>query len=578
MLYTQREIQEVRTHIGDIIYARGEHADSAITMAAYLLFLAAKKSLTVTYHELMGGKLTDDPAVLSAAKYLLTEKAWEALQSTLLAVPVDLFKAVALQNTEDTCSTPESIIQLALALLSIKDGDNVADIGCGSGNFLTTAAQACPQAVYYGCDINAVAATISNIRSDLLARDNSEIKIDIQNYDAFALKPDLYRSFDRVFSNYPFNLRVGHAGGETYFSQEVQPTCSVRRVRSLDWLYNHLAVQLLSDDGKAVVIMTDGGLFNSLDREIRTTFVRNGWIEAVIRLPERLFRYTSLNTNLVILSKRNRSIRFVDASAICQKERRYNWLSDADIEQIVSLMHEDGVSSECVDLKTVMQNEAILTPSSYLHIKDDFVQALNPTPLSQVTEQVLRGAPITANEQDRIASQEPTDYQILMLANIQDGMVEPDLPYISEVGDRSRRYALQDGDLIVSKMTAPIKTAVVRVPKGKTIVANGNLYVLRLKQDRILPYYLQAYFASRSGQDALNAISTGTVIKNISVDALRKLEIPLLEMDVQQKIADAFEASLQELRMLENRKKRIISSIPDLFGTAVQSHGGGASA
>lgn len=64
----------------------------------------------------------------------------------------DAFKNVIFDNTEDTHSTPNSLIRLAQRVLNIDDNDSVADIGCGSGNFLTSTALTTPRASYYGCE------------------------------------------------------------------------------------------------------------------------------------------------------------------------------------------------------------------------------------------------------------------------------------------------------------------------------------------------------------------------------------------------------------------------------------------
>lgn len=76
---------------------------------------------------------------------------------------------------------------------------------------------------------------------------------------------------------------------------------------------------------------------------------------------------------------------------------------------------------------------------------------------------------------------------------------------------------------------------------------------------------MQAYFQSESGQRALESISNGIVLKSISVDALRKLEIPVPPMDLQKKIADEFEAKIHELAMLENRMKRVRRVLGSIF-------------
>ena len=51
--------------------------------------------------------------------------------------------------------------------------------------------------------------------------------------------------------------------------------------------------------------MSQRALINSIDTEIRKYFIENGFIEAIISLPERIFFETGIKTSLVVLSRDN---------------------------------------------------------------------------------------------------------------------------------------------------------------------------------------------------------------------------------------------------------------------------------
>lgn len=581
-MYSKEQIKEVNYEITNILRTHqqmsSDTAGQSVTMAAYMLYKVAKdyKRITTnfffTYEDIKNHKLIKSESTVSAIRLLVKEDAWNALLPLLDKYSANTFKAVIFDNDEDMHSTPDSLIRLAQKVLSIDDNDSVADIGCGSGNFLTSTVVTIPGASYYGCEISITASEIARVRADVLKEGTPDIDFNIESFDAFVLNQERdYRGkFSKVFSNYPFGMMARRGSGAGYLEYVTGQAPEVKRVRSADWLYNHIAVELLKREGKAVVIMPDGGLFNNLDKDIRAYFVEQGWIEAVVKLPERLFNYTNIGTNLMVLSKGNKSIRFVNASNIYQQERRIRVFSDSDVEKIADMLDHDGDYSEAVDCKTVLKNDADLMVTGYLRVTDKLMEKLNTVPLRSVTETVLRGAPINAKALDALTSQEETDYQFLMLQNIQDGRIDSDLPYLTDINGKNQKYRLQDQDLILSKNSVPFKVAVAKVRK-KQIIANGNLYVLRVNKEKILPYYLQAYFQSDSGQRALESISNGTALKSISVDALRKLEIPVPPMDIQKKIADEFEAKIQELALLENRVKRVRRDLGSLFEEIVES-------
>ena len=568
-MFTKDQINEVSREIGNILRSTQMFSPTtvskSITMAAYMLYKSSRLNTVPTYDDFKNHTIITSRSTVSAIRLLVNKESWNKLISLLHKYSPDLFRLVVLDNAADEFSTPESLIKLASKLLNISPFDRVIDIGCGTGTFLSSIAMSMPTATFYGCELELVASEIARIRAEVIAEDYPRISFTIDSFDAFVL--GLERNdftFTKVFSNYPFGMMASSGSGAGYLEYITGKAPEIRRVRSADWLYNYLAIEMLADDGKAVVVMPDGGLFNNLDKDIRKYFIEKGWIEAVIKLPERLFAYTGIGTNLVILSKGNKTIRFVNASHIYQQERRIRTFSEDDVDEIVQMSREDSDYSTVVSNADVLKNDAILLPTDYLKVSDVLMEKLPHVPMSTVTEAVLRGAPMNAKELDSLISQDETDYQFLNLSNIHDGRVDNELPYLVEISEKNRKYCLQNDDLILSKNSAPFKVAVAKT-SGKQIVANGNLYVLRIDKEKILPYYLQAYFQSNSGQRALDSISNGTVLKSISVDALRKLEIPVPEMAVQKKIAEALERKVQELALLEKKINRVRRQLGGMF-------------
>lgn len=62
-------------------------------------------------------------------------------------------------------------------------------------------------------------------------------------------------------------------------------------------------------------MMPGKGLYNNVDREVRQEFLRRGWIEGVIALPERLLGNRSIGFYLLVLSENNDSVRMVDGTS-----------------------------------------------------------------------------------------------------------------------------------------------------------------------------------------------------------------------------------------------------------------------
>ena len=166
-------------------------------------------------------------------------------------------------------------------------------------------------------------------------------------------------NFDKVFSNYPFGMRLRDLrGGIEYIKQLDDNLPDITKATSSDWVFNSLLVSSIKKNGKAIGIMTNGSTWNSIDRPIREYFIRKGLVECVIALPQRMFEYTAISTVLMVFSNDNKKIRLVDAREMCQKGRRQNFFSKQDIEKIIFASQHDTENSKLVNLIEFKENES----------------------------------------------------------------------------------------------------------------------------------------------------------------------------------------------------------------------------
>ena len=124
--------------------------------------------------------------------------------------------------------------------------------------------------------------------------------------------------YDKIFSNYPFAMRIKEHPSMVHFVQE-HPEFKLTTSTSADWAFNSLIKAKLTNKGKAVVIMPNGPLFKfGPDMEVRKLFIENGYIETVIALPKNIFDYTSIPTTMLVFGKGNKNkIRFDKYPILC---------------------------------------------------------------------------------------------------------------------------------------------------------------------------------------------------------------------------------------------------------------------
>lgn len=197
-----------------------------------------------------------------------------------------------------------------------------------------------------------------------------------------------------------------------------------------DWIFIINVMNHLNKNGKAVISVSNGVTWNGGNNTIiREKFIKQGFVEAVIALPQNLYLNTGIACSLLVLSRNNKNIRMIDATEMVSVGRRQNILSDENVSEIVELLNNDDKNSKRVSIEDVAENEYVLNPSRYLQ-QETVVKMV--CFFETVIKNITRGAQIKASVLDEIVSDEPTNMQYLMLANLQDGIISDELPYLKE--------------------------------------------------------------------------------------------------------------------------------------------------
>jgi len=573
-MYENKENQRIASklswEIANILHSYGIFNSNIISLAAYLLHKVSQYNdpFGISIHTITDGGLDIDNNICYLAKEHISENMWEQLLNLVKRYTPENFAMVTIRTGmenefKDSMYTPDSILKLVHRLLDVKATDKVADICCGTGSYIVSAALQENDAKYYGYDINVENSAIAQIRSELVGAD-AEINIcDVFNL----LAMDAEIKFNKVFSNYPFGLKIRNLGaGAAYLEKLSEQYAGLSKATSSDWVFNALLCDLLTDDGKAIGIMTNGSTWNTIDTPMRNYFVEQKLVECVISLPSKMFTTTNIPTTLIVFSRNNEHIRMIDATNICQQGRRQNEFSDADIDTIIDALIVDSEYSKSVSIEEIRNNEYNLNLSRYVN---DKIVYKNGEPFENAIKSITRGAPCTASQLDEMVSDSVTNMQYLMLANIQNGMIDNKLPYLSAIDKKYEKYCLKNNNLILSKNGYPYKVAVASVKEGQQILANGNLYIIELDEEKANPYYIKAFFESEQGIAALKSITVGASIPNIGVDKLKKLMIPLPPLEEQQRIAERYQAALDEIAVIKLRLEKAINKLQHIFDEAV---------
>lgn len=452
--------------------------------------------------------------------------------------------------------TPKSIIDLALRILDINDGDKVADICCGRGDFISQLLIENNNVLVTGYEIDNLVAAIAGIRAEIIGKN-----IRIHRDDAIRVLADKEKQFDKVFLNYPFCLRIDKVSDDGVLKSKPY----LGKNRNCDWLFIDNACRNLKNGGKAVVVVPVGLLWNAADEDKRAYFVENGYIESVILLPENLFGpFASVQTALIVLSRNNQSVRLVDASHEFTKSytTKANVFDENNLRTILMNLSKDSETSLSVSLDEIRNKHFNLSFKVYRSGLKHFTCGRL---LSEIAE-VLRGGVVARSLSGEVSD---NGIRVLKLSDMENGMIKKTLQVMPEDFYNEKMPYLQYGDIVISRSASPCKVALCDEESSmdNRIIPSGNLFIVRAKTDVVDPNYLLAFLLSDDGTKALDYATTGTSIKTIGATSLKELIVPIPDITTQKRIAEEIRAAQTEVVVYKQRIRRAEEKISKAFNS-----------
>jgi len=206
------------------------------------------------------------------------------------------------------------------------------------------------------------------------------------NYDKFNMQLgntltephfDDDKLFDAIVSNPPYSVKWIGSDDPTLINDERFAPAGVLAPKSkADFAFVLHALSYLSSKGRAAIVCFPGIFYRGgAEKKIRQYLIDNNYVETVISLAPNLFFGTSIAVNILVLSKHkaDHSTQFIDASGLFKKATNNNILTEAHIQQIMTMFDskedlEYLAKSESLD--NIAANDYNLSVSSYVEAKD----------------------------------------------------------------------------------------------------------------------------------------------------------------------------------------------------------------
>lgn len=480
----------------------------------------------------------------------------------------------------------DGLLKLFLKILDIKDNDEVLNLYSGLGDFLIESFLNNPNITIYGKDYyynHDISILKTSLFSDDIKFENFKDKFgnSINIFEYFKDRGKNKQKIDKIFLNlsiisyyYKKNKEEVTIGYRNIIKNEFNFQDELIKEVSLEWLFHILVINHLKGNSKAISLVDRNILSDPNNKNIREFFVENGYIKSIVLLPENILTDFHTSLVLIVFSKGNKKIKFVNASNLYKNEKIKSdsqkdvaILTEHNVNKILNLLNNDKNN----ELSISKKNEDFLKNNYNLDVVKNIntlTEFKNSIEFKNVIKNIIRGSQISTSELNKIKSIDTTPYIYLTLSNINDGIIEFENieNYLKEIPEKQEKFCVKNNSFLLSKIgKAPYKFVVTQIFDNKKVLVSGNFVIIEVDEKRLNPWYLAAFFTTPLGEKTLKKAYIGTLHSSLSIKKLEKIEIPLLSMEEQNKIGQKYFKTINKIKEIKKNLKDKIKSTKEIF-------------
>lgn len=305
--------------------------------------------------------------------------------------------------------TPQCVSKL-LTLLAIDQKTkirNIYDPTCGSGSLLLQAKKILGidnvTNGFYGQELNPT--TYNLCRMNMFLHNVPFDKFNILEGNTL-INPlhDLNKKFEVIVSNPPYSKKWEGKNNPILINDErFIPAGVLAPTSKADFAFIMHSLYMLDVDGKAAIVCFPGIFYrDGAEKQIRKYLIDNNFVDCIISLPNNLFYGTSINTDILVLSKskKDNNVLFIDASKWYEKKTNQNELSQENIDEILKTYHKrtniEHVS-RLVSCEEIKNNDYELSVNTYVESENNEEEIDIKTLNNEIDEIVNRNEELRAN-------------------------------------------------------------------------------------------------------------------------------------------------------------------------------------
>ncbi|MBO9131244.1 type I restriction-modification system subunit M/S [Bacillus sp. 165] len=498
----------------------------------------------------------------------------------------ELIEYVGIES-RDLFLTPQSINRISINYL-LDQKSSISTFHDGTAGYGQTAmmfAKEFPNSRLAFQEINPMAATVLRLRLFLNDIEATVAVGDLIKKPAY-IEGNKLIQFDRVFMAPPFGLRLTE---EQQIDMKYDPfnrfIYGIPPRSQGDLTFLSCGLSATKEDGKAAFLLPMGVLFRSgPEKEIRQRLIDFDVIEAIVSLPPLLQPYTGIKTVLLLCNKnksesRKGKILMINAEALGDmvnkrdlvlKEKKIELINDIismgkEIEEISRFVSNDEINSaQLTPNNYIYKTETQVSEFGTIAIDMDALSNIQTKPLSELVD-FYRGYNASTKDEN-----ENGDYSVVKISDIQDGLVNLESVTRYSITNKAKvdNNLIQQGDVLLSIRGVNRKAALFTSERDD-VLSSQNFAGIRCGE-LLDPKFLLLYFESPIAQFYFDKHTTGSTIMTLSMKDLKDLPVPLISLDEQCKIVEAYDAEKRkindELARLEERQKELKLEVYEAMG------------
>ena len=430
-------------------------------------------------------------------------------------------------------------------------------------------------------DISLIPEVYNNIELELLTDERGRPK---SNFEYLKARVEQKEKLDKILLAPSLTFEYSKNDEEKYrnmIQNDFNFQNEILEKTSLEWLFNLLTINHLKDDGRALSVVKINTLSNPKNKNVRKYFIENGYIESIILLPENILIGSSVSLALIVFSKGNKKIRFVDASNFYTKERRKKGdrlnptkkiLEENNIRDILKFLNSDdnGEISISKGIEEFSENDYNLDVIENIEVIPEFENSKKIKELidKKIIKDIIRGSQISLDELKDLRSHEETPYIYLTLSNINDGFIEYENieDYLKKIPEKQEKFCIKNNVFLISKIgNPPYKFVVAQIPENRKIIASGNFAIIEVNEKKLNSWYLAAFFTTDIGVKVLKKAYIGVNFSSLSIKKLEEIAIPVPSIEEQNRIAQRYIDAITEIKNMKKDLKDKIQAVKEVF-------------